>query len=160
MGYAMRKWLELAVCIAAVFAAALAGSLAMRLANGAWYDNLNKPSWTPPDWLFGPVWSVLYLLMGVSVWLVWGSKSAPGRGGAIAIFTVQLLLNAVWTGLFFLLQSPLAGLVDISLLWVAILAAITAFSRIRPLAATLLLPYLLWVGFAWTLNLVIWRMNR
>jgi tryptophan-rich sensory protein len=156
---AYRKWLELAVCVAAVFAAAAAGSLGMRLADPTWYDDLTKPPWTPPDGLFGPVWSILYLLMAISVWLVWRARPLSGRAWPVAIFIAQLILNAVWTWLFFKLENPRAALADISLLWLAILATITAFSRIRPLAATLLLPYLLWVSFAWTLNLTIWRMN-
>jgi len=159
MNDAPRKWLELTVCIAIVFAAALAASLAMGLSDRSWYESLHKPTWNPPDWLFGPVWSILYLLMVVSAWLIWRERPRPQCRRAIAVFVVQLLLNAVWTSLFFALQSPLAAMADISLLWLAILATIGFFLRIRPLAAVLLLPYLLWVSFAWMLNLAIWRLN-
>ena len=159
MNSAPRKWLELAVWIAIVFAAALAGSLAMNLSDPSWYASLHKPAWNPPAWLFGPVWSILYLLMAVSAWLVWRQRGRPQCRPAITIFAVQLLLNAAWTSLFFALQSPAAAMADISLLWLAILATIGAFLRIRPLAALLLLPYLLWVSFACMLNLAIWRLN-
>jgi len=132
----------------------------MRLGAEDWYASLNKPAWTPPDRVFGPVWSVLYLLMAISLWLVWQAGPPSGRGWPITIFAAQLLLNAAWTSLFFVLQSPLAAFVDISLLWIAIVATVAAFGRVKPLAATLLMPYLLWVSLAWTLNLAIWRMNR
>jgi tryptophan-rich sensory protein len=124
-----------------------------------WYPTLLKPGWTPPDWVFFPVWTVLYLLMAVAAWLVWHHARGPGRRTALVLFAVQLVLNAAWSGLFFALRSPGAAFAEIIALWVAITATLVSFGRASPAAAGLLVPYLLWVTYATALNGAIWVMN-
>lgn len=126
-----------------------------------WYPTLRKPSFNPPNWIFGPVWTTLYLLMGIADFLV--SRQVDG-GQAIRQarlwYRVQLVLNTLWSILFFGRRSPLAALVEIVFLWIAIVLTIRAFARVSPRAALLLVPYLLWVSFAAVLNGAIWRLNR
>ncbi len=141
-----------------VFLVAYIGSRATLAGIGAWYENLRKPSFQPPGWVFGPVWTLLYLLMAVSVRLVWRRRGAVEP--AIALFLAQLALNVAWTWIFFTLKSPGAALVEIVVLWLAILATTISFSRVSVLAAWLLAPYLTWVSFAGVLNAAIWRLNR
>ena len=126
-----------------------------------WYPTLAKPSFNPPAWVFGPVWTVLYLMMGVAAYLVW--RIGTGTAGvrlALAVFLLQLVLNGLWSLLFFGLRSPGLALVDIALLWVAIGAAVWLFWRVVPAAGLLLLPYWAWVSFAAVLNGSIWSLNR
>lgn len=138
--------------------AALGGAVTAREIP-RWYRSLAKPPWNPPDAVFAPVWTTLYLLMGVAV--VLARRADPGRGGRTeAVFGLQLALNLGWTLVFFGRRNPGAGLVVIVLLWAAILANIAEFSRIRRLAAALLIPYLAWVTFATILNAEILRLNR
>jgi translocator protein len=124
-----------------------------------WYRRLHKPAWSPPPWLFGPVWTVLYALMGVAASLV-AAGDARGRTGALRLFGVQLALNGAWTPIFFGLRRPGVALVEIVATWCAIVATTVAFMRQRRLAGVLLLPYLAWVSFATALNAAIWRRNR
>lgn len=140
--------------LAAAFVPALAGAA---FPAPDYYRALSKPSWAPPPWLFGPVWTALYAMIGVSAWLV--SRRAAS-GGALGVWWAQLALNAAWTPIFFGLRAPGLALAAIAAMWVAIVATIVAFWRRRPLAAALLLPYLAWVSFAALLNLEIWRRNR
>jgi len=136
------------------------GSFFTRSSVSTWYPTLNRPSFTPPSWIFAPVWMVLYVLMGVSLFLVWRKASPEHRvKSALGVFGIQLALNTVWSLLFFGLRSPLAGLADIILLWVAILLTIIRFDRIARLAGTLLIPYILWVSFAAILNASIVALN-
>lgn len=121
-----------------------------------WYPTLSKPAFTPPSWLFGPVWTTLYLLMGIALFLVW----RRGSRGALAVFAVQLALNAAWTVVFFGMRWPAGGLAVILALLVAIAATVVAFVRADRRAAVLLVPHLLWVGFAAPLNYELWRLNR
>jgi tryptophan-rich sensory protein len=152
---------KLAICVGAVLAASAIGSFATVRAIPTWYKSLAKPSFNPPDWLFGPAWTVLYLLMAVAAWLVWKQGiGAPGVKLALAVFLVQLILNCLWSILFFGLRSPLAGLVDIVAMWLAILATIILFFRVSVPAGVLLLPYIAWVSFAALLNAAILRLNR
>jgi translocator protein len=124
-----------------------------------WYAALNKPSFNPPNHVFGPVWTVLYALMAIAAWLVWNPPASPLRSSALRIFWLQLFLNFAWSWIFFH-QHQLAGaLLEIVLLWLAILAATVLFSRVSRLAAWLMLPYLAWVAFATLLNYEIWRLN-
>lgn len=125
------------------------------------YEALQKPTWNPPGWLFGPVWTVLYALIGTSAWLVWRERrvSSGDRRIAWTAFAVQAVLNLAWTPLFFGLRAPGLAFIDISLLWLAVLWTTVAFGRIRPLAGYLLVPYVLWVSFALVLNGTIWLMN-
>lgn len=153
--------LKLLASLAVVLAAGGIGSLATMRAIPTWYQGLTKPSFNPPGWLFGPAWTLLYLLMAVAAWLVW--KQGMGAAGvklALAAFLLQLVLNALWSILFFGLRSPLAGLVDIIVLWLAILATIILFFRVSVPAGILLLPYIAWVTFAAVLNAAILRLNR
>jgi len=125
------------------------------------YKGLAKPSFSPPDWLLGPAWTLLYLLIAVAAFLVWSQGfAAPGVKLALAVFLVRLALNALWSILFFGLRSPPAGLVDITVLWLAILATIVRFFRISVPAGVLLLPYIAWVTFAAVLNAAILSLNR
>jgi tryptophan-rich sensory protein len=126
---------------------------------GEWYKNLAKPWWTPPDWLFGPVWTLLYLFMGVAAWLVWRRGGFQEARGALALFLVQLLLNALWSWVFFGLQQPGWAFLELSLLWLAIAATLAAFWRLVPAAGWLLAPYLAWVSFAGVLNFALWHLN-
>ena len=148
--------LLVAIClgVAAVGGWVTAGSVA------DWYPSLRKPSWNPPAWVFGPVWTALYLSMAIAAWLVWRRAGWPGGARALGLFAVQLALNAAWSPLFFGLRSPAAGLVDIAALWFAIAATVFAFFRIAPVAGALLVPYWLWVTFATVLNAAIWGLNR
>jgi uncharacterized protein YbjT (DUF2867 family)/tryptophan-rich sensory protein len=124
-----------------------------------WYQTLRKPTWTPPDWVFGPVWTMLYLMMALAAWLVWRRTGWSTGRNALGLFAVQLALNAVWSPLFFSLHSPGIAFVDIILLWAAIAATLWSFGRESALAASLLVPYLMWVSYATALNCAIWRMN-
>jgi len=149
------------VSIAVCQLVGIAGSFFTRPAIPGWYAGLRKPWFTPPDWLFGPVWITLYLLMGIAAYLVWSRGTArPGVRTALAVFLVQLLLNAAWSPVFFGLRSPLAGAVVIVLLWLAIAATIFLFWKVSRSAALLLLPYLLWVTLASALNMAIYFLNR
>ena len=147
--------LFLAVC----FAVSGMGAIFTSRSVSEWYPVLQKPSWNPPAWVFGPVWTVLYLMMAIAAWMVWRRRGFREGAAALLIFAFQLALNAAWSPLFFGLRNPLAGLLDIIPLWAAILATIAAFRKISPLAAALLIPYWLWVSFATALNFMIWRLN-
>jgi translocator protein len=148
------------VCfLVVVFAAAALGSVATSSSVRDWYVALEKPSWNPPAWLFGPVWTTLYVMMAVAAWSVWRERGWRGARGALALFGVQLGLNSLWSVLFFGLRAPGLALVEILLMWGAILATLVAFWRVRPLAGALLVPYLAWVSFAAVLNAVLWRLN-
>jgi tryptophan-rich sensory protein len=124
-----------------------------------WYAGLNQPSFRPPDWLFGPVWTTLYAMMAIAAWLAWRTAGPARRAGAMGLFLLQLAVNAVWPPIFFGAHLLLVGLIDIVLLWLALAATIVKFWRIRPVAGLLLLPYLAWVSFASVLNAAIWRLN-
>lgn len=143
------------------FAAAAVGAVASAKA-GAFYGQLARPGWAPPAWLFGPVWTVLYLMMGIAAWLAWWERrqgGARGLGGALSLFLIQLAANALWTWLFFAWRRGALASAEIVVLWILIAATIVAFWRIRPLAGVLLVPYLLWVSYATALTLAVWRMN-
>lgn len=126
---------------------------------GDWYLALNKPSWHPPTWVFGPVWSTLYVMMAVSAWLVWQQGGFAHQRRALTLFLVQLVLNAAWSPLFFGLKQPGIAFAEILLLWLAILATIISFHRIHRIAAWLLVPYIAWVSFAAFLNGTLWQLN-
>lgn len=150
--------LGLAGWLGASFAAGAVGAYASASA-AEFYGALTRPPWAPPAWLFGPVWSILFLLMGIAAWLVWrrhGFRSAPV---ALGLFSVQLVANALWTWLFFVWQRGALALAEIVVLWCLIAATIWAFSRLHRPAAALLLPYLAWVSFAAALTLSLWQRN-
>lgn len=148
-----RNALVLVGFILATFCAPLAGSFSL---PGAWYAALNKPEWNPPSWIFGPVWSLLYLLMAVAAWQVW---KRDGWRRPIWLYFVQLAINAAWTPVFFGAHQPGWALVVIVMMWFAILLTLLAFFQVRKSAAWLLLPYLAWVTFATFLNFTLWRLN-
>lgn len=152
-------WLVLVAFVLVCFGAGAVGSWFTTPALDSWYADLRKPAWNPPNWIFAPVWSVLYLLMAVAAWLVWGRAGFRAPGGALGLFSAQLILNVAWSVLFFGLRSPAAALGGIAVLWVAIVATIVAFSRTSPAASLIMIPYLAWVTFAGALNLAIWRLN-
>lgn len=140
------------------FASAALGGLASAHA-GAFYRELARPPWAPPGWLFGPVWSLLYLLMAVAAWLVWLDQGFRGARTALLLFLIQLAANALWTWLFFVWHQGAFALLEILVLWALILSTALAFWRIRPWAGALLLPYLAWVTFASALTWAVWKGN-
>ena len=152
--------LKLIVSIVLCQIAGVIGAIFTSSAVPTWYAALRKPPFTPPGWVFSPVWIALYLLMGVSVFLVWSKGWGDSRVRvALGLFAVQLVLNASWSLMFFGLRSPLAGFVDIVVLWVFILLTTLYFFKVSYAAGTLLVPYILWVSFAAVLNFSIWRLN-
>ncbi len=148
----------LAGWLAVAFAAAAVGGLASVQA-GAFYLDLVRPWWAPPAWLFGPVWSVLYALMGVAAWLVWRENDDRRTRLALALFMAQLVANGLWTWLFFAWRQGAWAFAEVLLLWAMIVATIVVFGRVHRLAAALLVPYLAWVSFAAALNFSLWRLN-
>lgn len=139
------------------FCAPLAGFASM---PGAWYAALEKPSWNPPSWVFGPVWSVLYVMMAVAAWRVWRIGGWKERSCELGVYLMQLALNAAWTPLFFGLQRPGLALVDIVMLMAAAGWTACLFKRVDRIAAWLLVPYLGWLSFATLLNATLWWLNR
>jgi benzodiazapine receptor len=140
--------------------AGVIGSLFTTPAIPTWYATLKRPSFTPPNWVFSPVWITLFVLMGIAAFLVWNKGLNDQKVKmALSIFAVQLILNVLWSVMFFGLRSPLAGLSDIAALWVAILLTILCFFKVSNTAGILLIPYILWVSFAAVLNFSIWRLN-
>jgi tryptophan-rich sensory protein len=152
--------LKLLVSIGVCVGAGLIGSIFTRGSITSWYAFLQKPAFTPPAWLFAPVWFFLYILMGIAVFVVWqkGIKQFNVREGVI-IFVIQLVLNILWSFAFFGLRSPISGLLIIVPLWTAILLTIIYFYRVSRIASILLIPYIIWVSFATVLNLSIYIMN-
>ena len=145
-------WLLLSFFAAAIGAAASVNA-------GAFYRTLSLPMWAPPASVFGPVWSVLYLLMGVAAWLVWRERGLAGAATALSLFLVQLVANALWSWLFFGWRLGALAFLEVIVLWMLILATMIAFWRVRRLAALLLVPYVLWVTFAAALTFAVWQRN-
>jgi tryptophan-rich sensory protein len=159
MKLASRDWAALAIFLALSFAAAFIGGLFTSASVNGWYQTINKPTWTPPSWIFGPVWTLLYLSMALAAWLIWRRRDDANVTAALTLFVIQLALNAAWSAFFFGWQNPKLAFGDIVLLWSAILAAMIAFWRITAISGWLFAPYVLWVTFAAALNLAIWQMN-
>jgi len=155
-----RDFLKLAVAVGASLLAGIIGSFFTAPSIPGWYTTIEKSMLTPPSWVFGPVWTLLYILMGIAAFLVWqkGLQSRVVRA-ALLVFFVQLVLNATWSIIFFGYQNPGLALVDIALLWLAIVCTMKRFYPVSKTAAYLLLPYLLWVSFATYLNFTIWTLN-
>jgi len=155
----LQSWPSLILFFAVCLGVGALGSLFT--ANGVrdWYPRLRKPRGTPPDWVFGPVWTTLYVLMAISAWLVWREYHL-GALAALLIFFAQLALNVAWSAIFFGSRMPGVALAEIVILWFAILFTIVVFYLLLPLAAFLLLPYWFWVSYAIYLNFGIWRLNR
>jgi len=153
------RWLSLAGWIVLCFAVAGVSSVWTVSEVAGWYRTLARPSFAPPDWLFGPVWSLLYLLMALAAWRVWSMPASDARTAGLVLFLVQLALNFGWSLLFFRQHAIGAALIEVAVLWVAILATILAFRVVSPAASWLLAPYLAWVSFATVLNGAFWRLN-
>ena len=145
--------------IAWLVACMSAGWVGSRFVPGEWYAALTKPTWNPPNSVFAPVWATLYVLMALAVWSVWRRVGFAGAPVTLGLFVVQLVLNALWSYLFFGLHRPGSAFADIVVLWFAILATTVGFWHVTPGAGALMLPYLGWVGFAAALNLKLWRLN-
>jgi len=152
--------IKLIVSITICLFAGFLGSFFTIPAIPTWYATLTKPSFAPPDWLFFPVWTTLFVMMGISLYLVW-RRGLEGQQvkNALVIFAVQLILNVLWSAAFFGLRSPLSGLIEISILWISIAFTIMIFMKISRTAGLLLIPYIIWVSFAAILNFMIWRLN-
>ncbi len=151
---------KLAASFAVCFLAALIGSVFTAGAIPTWYANLAKPEFTPPGWLFGPAWTVLYILMAIAAYIVWEKGlDKPGVRTALAAFLVQLALNALWSIIFFGLRSPAGAFAEVVVLWLAILVTMILFFRVSKAAGWLFVPYILWVSFAAVLNFTLWIMN-
>jgi translocator protein len=140
------------------FAAASIGAVAS-LDAAFFYRQLSRPEWAPPSWLFAPVWTVLYVLMGVAAWLVWRSHGFKARRTGLVLFLLQLAANALWTWLFFAWHQGAGAFAEILILWALIVATIALFRSVSVPAALLLVPYLVWVTFATALTLSVWRLN-
>ena len=127
---------------------------------GSWYQTIQKPSWNPPGWIFGPVWTTLYIMMGIALFLVWRSGATDGlKKTAISLFAIQLVLNFFWSFIFFKLQLPGWAFAEIILMWIMIFISILWFGKISSTAAWLLVPYISWVSFASVLNYAVWKLN-
>ena len=151
-----RPIVALLLCLLLVFAIASLGAISP---PGEWYASLRKPWFNPPAWVFGPAWTVLYVMIAAATWLLWRAPGSAARTRALRLNAVQLVLNAAWTPLFFWAQLPGVAFANIVLMWVFIAATIWAAWPVRRLAAALLVPYLAWVGFASVLNGCIWWLN-
>ena len=150
--YGLLGWLVVS------FAASAVGAVASIQAK-SFYSQLVQPDWAPPPGVFGPVWTALYAMMGIAVWLVWRSGGFRQNRYALTLFLLQLSFNALWSWLFFAWQRGALALADVLVLWILILATLISFWRVRPLAGALLIPYLLWVSFATALNYSLWQLN-
>ncbi len=156
-----RKIVTAVVGILISQAAGVAGAASTRDGIRNWYPTLRKPSFTPPSWVFGPVWTILYTMMGIAASTIWRRRSdASGSSRALSLFGAQLALNSFWSVAFFKRHSPLQGLIVIVPLWITILMTMLAFFPISSVAGALLIPYLAWTSFAAALNLRIWQLNR
>ncbi len=154
------KLIPLAVCVISVLVTGSISGLANAGSINTWYREIRKPVFNPPSWIFGPVWTVLYLLMGISLYLIWEKRSHPLATAAFTVFGIQLALNFCWSFLFFYFRSPGWAFAEIIAMWAAIVWMLLVFRRIEPAAAWINLPYLLWVSFATVLNGSIWYLNR
>lgn len=144
--------------LAVSFVASAIGAVAS-IRAASFYGQLDQPSWAPPSWVFGPVWTILFALMGIAAWLVWRTGGFRANRSALTLFLVQLAVNALWSWLFFAWHRGALAFADVVLLWLLIVATLVCFWRVRPLAGALLMPYLLWVSFAAALNYSLWQLN-
>lgn len=153
-------WMSLSVFILICVIVQIIGSFWSNEPVAAWYPQLIKPSWTPPDALFGPVWSLLYLMIAIAGWLIYRAPRSEKRRSALIWYGIQLSLNFIWPFLFFFLRNPLLGFIDIVLLGLSILLTLFKAWQVRPIASLLLIPYLAWILYATALNMEIWLLNR
>ena len=158
----MNKYIKILVCVASCLAIGFLSGQVTKDAIITWYPNIKKPSFNPPNWIFAPVWSLLFTFMGIAAGLVW-SKIDDNKEiikKALLFFVIQLALNALWSYLFFGLQNPMLALIEIVILWLMIYETYNQFSKIDKIASFLFIPYLAWVGFALILNANIWWLNK
>lgn len=156
----MKTFLRLLGCVVLCETAGLIGGIFTAQSVTTWYSTLAKPPFNPPAWVFGPVWTTLYLLMGISLYLVWQIKrETKWRLAALGVFFAQLILNALWSFIFFGLRNPGWAVFEIVVLWACILVTVILIWKLSRPAALLLLPYILWVSFAAVLNVAVWRLN-
>lgn len=156
----MPFYLKVIICVAICMVVGFLSGFSTASSIEGWYATLNKPPFNPPNWIFGPVWTVLYIMMGVAAALVWEAGwDRPEVKAALGLFVAQFALNAVWTPIFFGMEQLLFALAVILILWVFIFICIRKFRAIKPLAGNLLIPYILWVSFATLLNFSIWYLN-
>lgn len=157
----MKNWIKLVISLA--LPQVIGGTAALFTSTGvnSWFRTIEKPEWNPPNWVFAPVWTTLYILMGIAFYLVW-KTDAPARKKkwAMGLWLAQLILNFCWSLIFFYQQQIAGALLEMALLWIMILITIFAFARIHKLAAWLMVPYISWVSFAFMLNYAIWDLNR
>jgi benzodiazapine receptor len=157
----LRELPSVLIAIGIPLAIGAVGGIATSSSLTDWYPALVKPAWNPPNWVFGPVWTLLYIVMGIAAWRVWRTGTAnPGVRRALGLFGIQLLFNLLWSLVFFGLRQPGWALVEIVVAWVLILSTLVAFYRLDRAAGVLLIPYQLWVTFATALNAAIWWLNR
>lgn len=155
----MKNLFRLIISIIICQSAGIIGSFFTVSSIGGWYQTLNKPVFNPPGYVFGPVWITLYLLMGISLYLVWNKKGSAGIKIPLIIFFAQLFFNTIWSILFFGLESPVLALIDIKILLILIIITMFSFYKVSKPAAFLMIPYLLWVSFATVLNYYIVKLN-
>jgi len=153
------RWIGLVLFLIVCLGAGGLGAIATAPEIGGWYKTLAKPSWNPPDSVFGPVWTTLYILMGIAAWIVWKPAGWKAAASPLTLFAVQLLLNIAWSWIFFGLHQPGWAFVEIVLLWATILTTMILFFKHSTLAGCLLVPYLAWVSFALALNFSLWQLN-
>ena len=156
----MTRWLSLAGWLALCLGVGAVGARWTAPAIPAWYRTLRKPKYNPPNWIFGPVWTMLYILMAVAIWHCQYAASPSDWRVASAVFLLQLALNLAWSWIFFHRHAILAALVELGVLWLAIVVELAVLLAADRFAAVLLVPYLAWVSFAFSLNAAIWRLNR
>ena len=155
----MMNFKKLEISLIIPLAIGFTGSFFTSSSVNTWYTTLNKPSFNPPNWIFAPVWTILFIMMGVSLYLVWTAPDSASKKTAYLIFATQLILNVTWSGLFFALQRPLYAGIEIIILWIVILINIVKFYSISKPAGWLLVSYILWVSFASYLNWQIFLLN-
>ncbi|MFN3159119.1 MAG: TspO/MBR family protein [Rubinisphaera brasiliensis] len=153
------NWIGLVVFIAVCLAAGGLGAIATTPEIDGWYRTIEKPTWTPPGYLFGPVWTTLYIMMAIAAWLIWRKAGTKAAAFPLTLFGVQLMLNVAWSWIFFGLHQPGWAVADIILLWFAITATTVVFFQKKRAAGLLMVPYLAWVSFAGVLNFAIWQLN-
>lgn len=154
------RWLPLGLFLLLAFFAGFIGSLATASSVSTWYPTLQKPSWTPPNWLFGPVWTALYIAMAVATWRVWRVGNAADARHTSRLYGAQLALNALWSVLFFGLQRPGAALIEVLFFWIVLVRILARYRAVDRIAAWLWTPYVLWVTYATLLNAAVWDLNR
>ncbi|MEO8471453.1 MAG: TspO/MBR family protein [Chryseolinea sp.] len=155
-----RQIIRLIISLTIPLAVAAVAGYFTTAAIAGWYSTLNRPSFNPPNWVFGPVWTTLYLIMGFSCYLIWRLPESRNRNKALTIYGVQLALNFLWSFIFFYFKRMGVALIDISFLWFAVLAMIVAFRKLTPAAGYMNIPYLAWVSFATILNASYYYLNR